>query len=120
MCSSNIRHVSRSENLEGRVVLGGDNVPPLVKIGLTDLPKTRGAYAPTASPLKTCLIVGGLLLHPRAGWGLIFWTMNFYNPKKFISRSNEGSKIVLSSLELVFYKLLKHGHFGINFRFWLV
>ena len=30
---------------------------------------------------------GGLLLHPRAGWGLIFWTMSFYNPKKFISRS---------------------------------
>jgi hypothetical protein len=29
-------------------------------------------------------IVGGrgLLLHPRAGWGLIFWTMSFYNPKK--------------------------------------
>ena len=29
----------------------------------------------------------GLLLHPRAGWGLIFWTMSFFNPKKFISRS---------------------------------
>ena len=49
------RHVSRSENLGGRAVLGGDNVPPLVEIGLTDLPKTRGAYAPPASPLKTCL-----------------------------------------------------------------
>ena len=30
---------------------------------------------------------GGLLLHPGAGWGLMFWTMSFYNPKKFISRS---------------------------------
>ena len=49
------RHVSRSENLGGRVVLGGDNVPPLVKIGLTDLPKTGGAYAPPASPFDTCL-----------------------------------------------------------------
>jgi hypothetical protein len=26
----------------GHVVLGGDNVPPLVEIGLTDLPKTGG------------------------------------------------------------------------------
>ena len=29
-------------------VLGGDNVPPLVKIGLTDLPKTGGAEASQA------------------------------------------------------------------------
>ena len=40
---------------------------------------------------KNCIfwkyIVGGLLLHPKARWGLIFWTMSFYNPKKFISRS---------------------------------
>ena len=32
---------------------------------------------------------------------------------------NEGSKIFLSSLELVF-ELLKHRHFLINFRIWLV
>ena len=32
--------VSRSENPGGLVVLGGDNVLPLVEIGLTDLPKT--------------------------------------------------------------------------------
>ena len=50
-----IRAVARSENLGGHVVLGGDNVPPLVEIGLTDLPKTGGAYAPPASPLPTCL-----------------------------------------------------------------
>ena len=37
------RAVARSENPEGLVVLGGDNVPsPLVEIGLTDLPKTGG------------------------------------------------------------------------------
>jgi len=37
------RAVARSENPGGLVVLGGDNVPPLVEIGLTDLPKTGGA-----------------------------------------------------------------------------
>ena len=32
------RAVARSENPGGLVVPGGDNVPPLVEIGLTDLP----------------------------------------------------------------------------------
>ena len=37
------RAVARSENPGGHVVLGGDNVPPpLVEIGLTDLPKSGG------------------------------------------------------------------------------
>ena len=41
------RAVARSENPGGLVVLGGNNVSPLVKIGLTDLPKTGGgALAP--------------------------------------------------------------------------
>ena len=44
------RHVARSENLGGRVVLGGDNVPPLVEIGLTDLPKTGGGVRPPCLP----------------------------------------------------------------------
>ena len=39
-----------------QVVLGGDNVFPLVEIGLTDLPKTRGAKAPPAPLLPTALI----------------------------------------------------------------
>ena len=30
---------------------------------------------------------GGNYHTPRAGWGLIFWTMSFYIPKKFMSRS---------------------------------
>ena len=34
------RAVPRSENLGGHIVMGGDNVPPLVEIGLTDLPKS--------------------------------------------------------------------------------
>jgi hypothetical protein len=42
------RAVARSENLGGHIVLGGDNVPPLVEIGSTDLPK-----CPPAPPLAT-------------------------------------------------------------------
>ena len=52
------RAVARSENPGGggHVVLGGDNVPPLVEIGLTDLPKSGGgAQAPPAPPLATGL-----------------------------------------------------------------
>ena len=44
------RAVARSENLGGHIVLGGDNVPPLVEIGLTDLPKSGGARAPPRPP----------------------------------------------------------------------
>ena len=49
------RAVARSENLGGHVILGGENVPPLVEIGLTDLPKSGGARAPPAPPLATGL-----------------------------------------------------------------
>ena len=49
-----IRAVARSEIPEGLVVMGGHNVSPLVEIGLTDLPKTRGALAP---PLATSLYI---------------------------------------------------------------
>ena len=49
------RAVARSENPGGHVVLGGDNVPPLVGIGLTGLPKTGGAHAAPAPPLATGL-----------------------------------------------------------------
>ena len=45
------RAVARSENPEGHVILGGDNVPPLVEIGLTDLPKTWGVRPAHPSPL---------------------------------------------------------------------
>ena len=48
--------VARSENLEGHIVLGGDNVPPLVEIGLTDLPK-RGGNVPPGPQLATGLII---------------------------------------------------------------
>ena len=50
------RAVARSENLGGHVVLGGDNVPPLVEIGLADLPNIGVAKAPPPSPhLATAL-----------------------------------------------------------------
>ena len=40
------RAVARSENLGRHVVLGGDNVPTLVEVGLTDLQKkTEGGGA---------------------------------------------------------------------------
>ena len=45
------RAIARSEHLGGHVVLGGDNVPPLVEIGLTGLAKTgRGEYVPPPLP----------------------------------------------------------------------
>ena len=50
------RAVARSENQGWHVILGGDNVPPLVEIGLTDLSKSGGAQAPPAPPLATGLV----------------------------------------------------------------
>ena len=44
------RAVARSEIPGGLVVLGGDNVSPLVKIGLADLPNIGGARAPPQPP----------------------------------------------------------------------
>ena len=41
----------------GHVLLGGDNMPPLVEIGLTDRPKSGGAHAPPAPPLATGLLM---------------------------------------------------------------
>ena len=50
--STNVRAVARSE-IPGRlVVLGGDNVSPLVEIGLDDLPNIGGAKAPPAPTLR--------------------------------------------------------------------
>ena len=46
------RAVARSENPGGLVVLGGDNVPPLVEIGLADLPKTGGPSPLLATALN--------------------------------------------------------------------
>ena len=40
--TSKHRAVERSENPGDLVALDGENTPPLVEIGLTDLPKTEG------------------------------------------------------------------------------
>ena len=51
------RAVARSENPGGHLILGGDNVPPpLLEIGLTDMPKFEGAMAPPAPPGTTPLL----------------------------------------------------------------
>ena len=50
-----IRAVGRSENPGVAVLFGGHNLPPLVEIGLTDLPKFGGAMAPPEPPGTTGL-----------------------------------------------------------------
>ena len=52
-----VLHAGPSQGLKirGLVILGGENVPLLVEIGLTDLPKTVGLKAPPAPPLATGL-----------------------------------------------------------------
>ena len=50
------RAVARSENPGVLVVMDGDNVSPLVEIGLTDLPKTGGAEAPQP-PACDCIFL---------------------------------------------------------------
>ena len=47
--------MGRSENPGMSVLFGGRNLPPLVEIGLTDLPKSGGAMAPPAPPGTTGL-----------------------------------------------------------------
>ena len=47
----------RPENLGVPVLFGGHNLPLLVEIGLTDLPKSVGAMAPLAPPGTTPLAV---------------------------------------------------------------
>ena len=64
------RAVARSENLEGHIVLGGDNVPPLVEIGLTDRPKSGARASPThtlATGLLWTNLAQSLLLVATSG-----------------------------------------------------
>ena len=49
------RDVVRFSNLRVLAVIGGHNLPPLVGIGLTELPISGGAKAPPAPPLTTAL-----------------------------------------------------------------
>ena len=45
--------VGRSTNLGGRVVMHGPNLPALVEIGLTDLPKTGGGERGERPPVPS-------------------------------------------------------------------
>ena len=47
------RDGAKAENFRGS---GGHNLPPLVEIGLTDLPKTVGTHAPYPLPVLPSLI----------------------------------------------------------------
>ena len=60
-----IRAVEMSENPGEPVLFSGHNLPPLVEIGLTDLPKSVGAMALLAPPGTT-----GLTNVRRPGRGL--------------------------------------------------
>ena len=55
------RAVGRSENPGVPILFGGHNLPHLVEIGLTDLPKSRGAMAPLAPPGTTPLSTHAIL-----------------------------------------------------------
>ena len=50
------RAVGRSENPGVPVLFGGHNLPPVVEIGITDLPKYGDAMAPPAPPGTTGLV----------------------------------------------------------------
>ena len=54
------RAVGRSENLGVPVSFGGHNLPPLVEIGLTDLPKSGGGTPRDDIPVYCDWIVGYL------------------------------------------------------------
>ena len=41
--------------MEGPVVIGGDNLPSLVRIGVTDLQNIEGPVAPLAPPVPAPL-----------------------------------------------------------------
>ena len=49
--------VGRSENPGVPELFGGHNVPPLVEIGLNDLPNSGGAMVPPAPPGTTGLAI---------------------------------------------------------------
>ena len=61
------RAVGRSENPGVLVLFGGHNLPPLVEIGLNDLPKSGGAMAPPATPGTTGLLFNVACVGRRDG-----------------------------------------------------
>ena len=54
---SNCRVIGKSENSGVTVLFGGHNLPTLVEIGLTDLPKSGDAMAPLAPPMDDTPVI---------------------------------------------------------------
>ena len=63
--SGQYRAVGRYENPGVPLIFGGHNVPPLVEIGLTDLPKSGG----TPGTLGTTPLHTALYLCEKEWWG---------------------------------------------------
>ena len=55
--------VGRSEDPGVPVLFGGHNLPLLVEIGLTDLPKSGGAMPPPGTTGLICAIKGTICRH---------------------------------------------------------
>ena len=60
-----LRAVGKSENPGVPVLLGGHNLPFLVEMGLTDLPKSGGAMAPPAPQGTTGLRLWRRRIFPK-------------------------------------------------------
>ena len=89
------RAVARSENLGWHVLLCGDNVPPLVELGFTDLPKSGVARAPPAPPLAT-----GLQL-------IIMWSDKWLDGKRFNTCNTKGSCKAYKSCSIIIISIQK-------------
>ena len=89
------RAAGRPENPEVPVLFGGHNLPPLVEIGLTDLPKSGGAMAPLAPPGTTGLCSYVCMFNRKGGKNV--W---FLNP----SRSEKMLRLMLQSSRLYYKK----------------
>ena len=106
------RAVARSENPGGPVVMGGDNVSPLVEIGLSDLPNTGRVKAPPPQPpclRQPCMqkLSNGLLPFCKSESK---WSSSRSEMQKYKSPLE---KIHMFSTLLLYYReyLLKAGHF---------
>jgi len=76
--------------LRGPVVIGGDNLPSPVRIGLTDLPNIGGASGPPGPPGSGTTELNILMLivsHISMGAG-----KNVLNPEKILQESIKLTK----------------------------
>jgi hypothetical protein len=80
----------------------------------------NGRNTPWTCNFWKCIVGGGSYYTPGLDGGWFFgpWAVIILK-SSYKDLSNEGSKMFWVHWNL-FFKLLKHGHFWINFRFWLV